>query len=695
MYLCKNYLLGSVVHSSLSSGRKRGSSHVPRILMTLLVIAVLFSGFTITVSAYAVTAQIRDTTFIYDGLSHPTRDEGLGSWTNFPGSENPLIIFTPELDLDYLPDGSWYYDTWDHDSFSWRVEGRPIDPGIYNLNIHSLSIIRTTITSGPDGVPIETKSDVTALYDITYLPGKLIILGENTLTISFSAKDKKYDGTTTAEPDGNFVYTGLQAGDDVSIQGGKLNFDTPDVGENKVVTLSDYTIVGADKDKYTITVQDTTMADITGPELTVSFTANDKVYDGTRDAGKADEFVYTGLLEGDEVLLEGGEFLFDTKDVGEEKPVTLTGYTVSGRDAGNYLVVVEAGAASITKKDLTISYQAKDKKYDQTTAAQISGDFIYLGRVSGDDVHVTDAVFTFEDAEIGIGKTVTMSGYTVGGTDADNYEIEVQETAFASITEEEPVPTETTPVPTETTPVPTEPTPDPIQTREPDNGGSDDGLDLLESIGVVPVPEAEILPTSVEPELFPQTPSSTPGTQTVLPTDTDQVSEPSEVPAEQHPGTSTLSGNPLPSGTPPGEVQNTGFLEKLGDFFEITAEVVQYGVMDELFAQPVLDGLTLIGLDEHPVVEKAAKIFGINDWYIDHRIDTAGKSWGEKAGSVIAEKSLDLIVGKFGKVVGVYATDYLNWNPTGIVKVAEFTIDHVVKYISSLSEVSEQKAENS
>jgi hypothetical protein len=43
--------------------------------------------------------------------------------------------------------------------------------------------------------------------------------------------------------------------------------------------------------------------------------------------------------------------------------------------------------------------------------------------VTGDDLNVATAVGTFADAAVGFGKTVSISGISLGGADAGNYKL--------------------------------------------------------------------------------------------------------------------------------------------------------------------------------------------------------------------------------------------------------------------------------
>src|SRR5919106_167564 len=101
------------------------------------------------------------------------------------------------------------------------------------------------------------------------------------LTGSFSAADKPYDGTADAAISGRSL-AGAIAGDDVELSGGTATFEDKHVGIGKTVSATAFTLAGADKDNYALAAGPwTAQADITPRSVTGSFTAADKVYDGT------------------------------------------------------------------------------------------------------------------------------------------------------------------------------------------------------------------------------------------------------------------------------------------------------------------------------------------------------------------------------------------------------------------------------
>src|SRR4029450_6405478 len=96
-------------------------------------------------------------------------------------------------------------------------------------------------------------------------------------------------------------------------------------------------------------------ADITAKHITGSFTADNKVYDGNNSATVLTRLL-SGVIPPDVVTLTGGTATFSDKNVGMGKTVTLTGATLSGADAGNYILdSVATTTANITPATVTAS----------------------------------------------------------------------------------------------------------------------------------------------------------------------------------------------------------------------------------------------------------------------------------------------------------------------------------------------------
>jgi len=250
------------------------------------------------------------------------------------------------------------------------------------------------------------------------------------ITASLQAGDKTYDGSADASADATL--SGVLGNDDVDVAVDSASFPDKNVGTDRTVTATVH-LTGTDEGNYVLastTITDT--ANITKLHITGAFTADNKVYDGTTDATVLTRSLVGVLSPGgvlDDASLSGGTAAFADENAGPGKTVTLTGATLSGADAGNYaLDSVATTTANITKRSVTGSFTASDKLWDGNTDATIasrslaaaSGD---TGKISGDDVSLGGGTATFADAFVGSEKTVTATGFTLGGTDAGNYSL--------------------------------------------------------------------------------------------------------------------------------------------------------------------------------------------------------------------------------------------------------------------------------
>jgi hypothetical protein len=248
-----------------------------------------------------------------------------------------------------------------------------------------------------------------------------------TLTITGAvAADKNYDGNTTATVSGGTL-VGLVSGDVVTLGGSPAGtFNNESVGTGKAVTVTGYALSGADAGKYSVS-QPSLTANITAKPLTVSgLSALNKVYDRSTTATLTGTGTLAGIV-GSEVVsldLSGASASFANEAVGVGKIVTGSGYALAGTDAGNYSLVQPTATATISQKTLTISgLSADNKTYDRNTAATLSGTGALVGVELGDTVTLDSSAASagFATAAVGIGKTVTGSGYLLTGTDAANY----------------------------------------------------------------------------------------------------------------------------------------------------------------------------------------------------------------------------------------------------------------------------------
>ena len=168
-----------------------------------------------------------------------------------------------------------------------------------------------------------------------------------------------------------------------------------------------------------------------GSELTITpapvqisgVAANGKTYDGTRIATLSGTPTVQGLGEDSLSLSGAGTALFNDKNVGTGKTVTLEGYVLGGASAGNYTLLPSAGLTAditpLTTPILVPGVESKD--YDGTRNASLRQP-LSINALPGDDVFIANpGIALFSDKNAGIGKVVSLDGLALGGADARNY----------------------------------------------------------------------------------------------------------------------------------------------------------------------------------------------------------------------------------------------------------------------------------
>lgn len=262
-----------------------------------------------------------------------------------------------------------------------------------------------------------------ANYSLTQPTGLTGTITAKPLTIAGAvASNKVYDRTTVATVTGTL--TGVVSPDVVTFSG-TGTFASANVGTGIVVT-STSTLGGANAGNYTLTQPTGLTANITAKALTISgLTGVDKVYDGNTTATTSGTAALVGVISPDAVTLGGTPVRnFADANVGTGKAIAITGYTIGGANAGNYTLAQPTGlAANITSKTLSISgLTGVSKAYDGTVTATSSGTAALVGVVSPDVVTLGGTpVRNFIDKNVGTGKAITITGYTLGGAQAGNY----------------------------------------------------------------------------------------------------------------------------------------------------------------------------------------------------------------------------------------------------------------------------------
>lgn len=242
----------------------------------------------------------------------------------------------------------------------------------------------------------------------------MVDITPKTISVDATAAGKVYDGTTGTTSTVSAV--GVVRGDDLQLTSTAANFEDKNAGKGKQVTVSGVRAHGTDAGNYRVAATAITTADVTPKQITVGADGGNKVYDGTRFGTVS--LTGDGVLSGD-IVSFAGDGVFADKNVGTAKSVTVSNITANGADAGNYEFNTSAATvADITQRHVSVEVNARDKVYDATTSVDMR--LASSGIIDGDSV-TFDGDGSFDDKNAGVGKSVTVTGITAGGSDAANY----------------------------------------------------------------------------------------------------------------------------------------------------------------------------------------------------------------------------------------------------------------------------------
>jgi hypothetical protein len=269
-----------------------------------------------------------------------------------------------------------------------------------------------------------------------------------------TASNKVYDATTAAALNAASAgFTGKLGSDTLTVATASGNFVDKNAGNGKTVNVSGLTLGGADAGNYTLASSTATLsgaANITPATISAvtGLTASSKVYDATTAAAlNAASAGFTGKLGSDTLTVATATGNFADKNAGIGKTVNVSGLTLGGADAGNYTLASStatlSGAANITPASITAvtGITASNKVYDATTAAALNAASAgFTGKLGSDTLTVATATGNFVDKNAGNGKTVDVSGLTLGGADAGNYTLASSTATISSAANITPAP---------------------------------------------------------------------------------------------------------------------------------------------------------------------------------------------------------------------------------------------------------------
>lgn len=164
--------------------------------------------------------------------------------------------------------------------------------------------------------------------------------------------------------------------------------------------------------------------------LTANSTISDKIYDGLASTGIVNLGTVDNLVSGEALTITPTAADYADALVANGKATTINYLLTNGSGvAANYSMASIAASGNILPLQLTIADPTitKTKVYDGNTTALVSAGAL-ANIVGSDVVSIATTTATYDNANVGTGKTITVV-YTIGGTAAGNYIAPVNFTA--------------------------------------------------------------------------------------------------------------------------------------------------------------------------------------------------------------------------------------------------------------------------
>ena len=250
------------------------------------------------------------------------------------------------------------------------------------------------------------------------------------ITVSATGTNRAYNGLT--HDDVALNANGLVGGDTLNFTAGASDFGDANVANGKTVTVTGITSTSPGASNYTFNTSTTTTANVTPFIIALSGT---RVYDGLTDVSSS-LFGSNGVLNGvnGETLTLNGNSNVADKNVANGKVFDGAGDMTLGDRNGSLSSNYAIGSSTldITPLAITVGATGSNKVYDGNNLAGVT--LSGTGILAGDTIAFNDGSATYSDKNVANGKTITVSGITATGTDANNYSFNTGTTTTGDIT---------------------------------------------------------------------------------------------------------------------------------------------------------------------------------------------------------------------------------------------------------------------
>ena len=211
----------------------------------------------------------------------------------------------------------------------------------------------------------------------------------------------------------------MGGGGDV-VESGSAAFSNKNAGGSKTISLNSVGVSdGNNGNNYNLTLSGNNSSTITHKTIKATFTADNKVYDGTKTATALG--ISDGKIDGDDVVVNHQSAEFSDKNVGTNKTISVSEVSLSGGDSSNYVIdsTSSTAKADITQKTIIANYTGQNKIYDGAKNATVSGSSSEI--ISGDTVSFEQSSALFSDKNVGEKKIISIEGISLKGGDSGNY----------------------------------------------------------------------------------------------------------------------------------------------------------------------------------------------------------------------------------------------------------------------------------
>ncbi|HLX72053.1 MAG TPA: MBG domain-containing protein, partial [Verrucomicrobiae bacterium] len=286
-------------------------------------------------------------------------------------------------------------------------------PITYSVTSGPATVSGSVLTiTGAGSVTIQAAQSGNVNWNAATPVSQTISVAQKTVTGSFTAKNKTYDGTLAAT-NATTGLSGVINSDVVNLTIGTVAFTDKNVGNGKTVIASGLGLSGANAGNYTLTsTSATNTANITAATLTVTANNTNRVYGVANPVFTAS---YSGFVNGENSsVLSGTPSVTSTATAGSS--VAGSPYAITAAQgtlsAANYTFTFVNGNLTVTAAALTVTANNTNRVYGAANPAFTAS---YSGFVNGENSSVLSGAPSVTSTATA-GSSVAGSPYAITAT---------------------------------------------------------------------------------------------------------------------------------------------------------------------------------------------------------------------------------------------------------------------------------------